>query len=173
MDERALFGVRTCEPISEEPESPAVSGPRRHHRPRTLLTRTNSAPQFLISTTTTSPVYFNMSASLMPRSDSYPARVRGTSHMDFKAATTGVAAKAMRNELSTLVSTVSDPQTRKVRLAPVLYVQTDGRPIIRPSMPRCSHFSISSLAISPNAPSTSICKYRVIVPISPPPLIRL
>lgn len=113
MDERALFGVRTCEPISEEPESPAVSGPRRHHRPRTLLTRTNSAPQFLISTTTTSPVYFNMSASLMPRSDSYPARVRGTSHMDFKAATTGVAAKAMRNELSTLVSTVSDPQTRK------------------------------------------------------------
>lgn len=59
-----------------------------------------------------------MSASLMPRSDSYNARVRGASHIDFKTATTGVAAKAMRNELSALVSTVSDPPTRKVRSSP-------------------------------------------------------
>ncbi|KIP11653.1 hypothetical protein PHLGIDRAFT_17956 [Phlebiopsis gigantea 11061_1 CR5-6] len=33
--------------------------------------------------------------------------------MDFKTATTGVAAKAMRNEISGLVKTVSDPSTRK------------------------------------------------------------
>ena len=53
-----------------------------------------------------------MSDSLMPRSDSF--RVRGTSHIDFKTATTGVAAKAMRNEISNLVKTVQDPETKKV-----------------------------------------------------------
>ncbi|KAI0769683.1 UTP-glucose-1-phosphate uridylyltransferase [Trametes elegans] len=53
------------------------------------------------------------SDSLMPRSDSFNARVRGTSHIDFKTATTGVAAKAMRNELSALVNTVKDPETKK------------------------------------------------------------
>ncbi|KAJ8463030.1 hypothetical protein ONZ51_g10525 [Trametes cubensis] len=56
-----------------------------------------------------------MADSLMPRSDSFNARVRGASHIDFKTATTGVAAKAMRNELSALVNTVKDPETRKVR----------------------------------------------------------
>jgi len=56
---------------------------------------------------------FSISSSLMPRSDSDHPRVRGASHIDFKTATTGVAAKAMRNELSALVSTVSDPPTRK------------------------------------------------------------
>jgi UTP--glucose-1-phosphate uridylyltransferase len=55
----------------------------------------------------------SMSSSLMPRSDSFNARVRGTSHIDFKTATTGVAAKAMRNEISRLVSTVEDPATKK------------------------------------------------------------
>ena len=50
----------------------------------------------------------------MPRSDSF--RVRGTSHIDFKTATTGVAAKSMRNEISRLVSTVGDPATKKVCL---------------------------------------------------------
>ena len=54
--------------------------------------------------------------SLMPKSDSFNARVRGASHIDFKTATTGVAAKAMRNELSALVNTVKDPDTRKVRI---------------------------------------------------------
>jgi len=49
--------------------------------------------------------------SLMPRSES--ARLRGQSQMDFKTATTGVATKAMRNEISSLVKTVSDPQTKK------------------------------------------------------------
>ncbi|KAL1741846.1 UTP--glucose-1-phosphate uridylyltransferase family [Schizophyllum fasciatum] len=53
-------------------------------------------------------------ASLMPsRADSFNTRTRGTSHIDFKTATTGVAAKAMRNELSHLVSTISDPQEKK------------------------------------------------------------
>ena len=55
-----------------------------------------------------------MSSSLMPRSDSFNARVRGTSHIDFKTATTGVAAKAMRNEISRLVATVEDTATKKV-----------------------------------------------------------
>ena len=55
-------------------------------------------------------------ASLMPnRAESFNTRTRGTSHIDFKTATTGVAAKAMRNELSHLVSTISDPQEKKVR----------------------------------------------------------
>ena len=45
---------------------------------------------------------------------SFNARVRGTSHIDFKTATTGVAAKSMRNELSRLVSTVEDPAAKKV-----------------------------------------------------------
>ena len=56
--------------------------------------------------------------SLMPKSDSFNARVRGTSHIDFKTATTGVAAKAMRNELSSLVNTVKEAQTKRVRLPP-------------------------------------------------------
>ena len=59
------------------------------------------------------------SDSLMPRSESFNARVRGASHIDFKTSTTGVAAKAMRNELSALVNTVKDPETRKVRLRPL------------------------------------------------------
>ncbi|KAI0032459.1 UTP-glucose-1-phosphate uridylyltransferase [Vararia minispora EC-137] len=47
------------------------------------------------------------------RPDSLNARVRGTSHIDFKTATTGVQGKAMRNELSRLVSTVQDPDQRR------------------------------------------------------------
>jgi UTP--glucose-1-phosphate uridylyltransferase len=52
-------------------------------------------------------------ANLIPRSDSFNVRVRGTSHIDFKTATTGVSAKAMRNELSRLVATVDDPIAKK------------------------------------------------------------
>lgn len=60
-----------------------------------------------------------MSASLLaPRTDTFNARVRGTSHIDFKTATTGVAAKAMRNEIHRLISTVEDPVTKKVRSCP-------------------------------------------------------
>ncbi|KAG8742830.1 UTP-glucose-1-phosphate uridylyltransferase [Ceratobasidium sp. 414] len=41
-------------------------------------------------------------------------RQRGHSAMDFKSATTGVAAKAMRNELNRQVAEVKDPHQRKV-----------------------------------------------------------
>ncbi|KIJ40970.1 hypothetical protein M422DRAFT_209696 [Sphaerobolus stellatus SS14] len=51
--------------------------------------------------------------SLMPKSDSFNARTRGSSHIDFKTATTGVAAKAMKNELSRLVQTVKDQDAKR------------------------------------------------------------
>lgn len=51
-----------------------------------------------------------MNGSLLPKA---AERVRGASHIDFKTATTGVAAKAMRNELGNLVKSVEDPETRK------------------------------------------------------------
>ena len=50
-------------------------------------------------------------ATLMP---SFNARVRGSSHIDFKTATTGISAKAMRNDISHLVATVEDPATKRV-----------------------------------------------------------
>lgn len=50
-----------------------------------------------------------------PTADPVSSRMRGRSHFDFKTATTGVAAKAMRNELGRLVATVEDPATKKVR----------------------------------------------------------
>jgi hypothetical protein len=40
-------------------------------------------------------------------------RVRGQSHFDFKTATTGVAAKSMRNEIAKLVASVQDPHQKK------------------------------------------------------------
>ncbi|KAG2031578.1 UTP-glucose-1-phosphate uridylyltransferase [Suillus americanus] len=46
-------------------------------------------------------------ATLTPR-DNLNARVKGSSHIDFKTATTGVAAKSMRNEISHLVSTCDE-----------------------------------------------------------------
>lgn len=54
-----------------------------------------------------------MSNSLLPQGDSISSRVRGTSHIDFKTATTGVAAKAMRNELGRLVNTIREPEMKK------------------------------------------------------------
>ncbi|KLO20353.1 UDPGP-domain-containing protein [Schizopora paradoxa] len=51
-----------------------------------------------------------MNGSLLPKA---AERVRGASHIDFKTATTGVAAKAMRNELGNLVKSVEDPETRR------------------------------------------------------------
>lgn len=38
----------------------------------------------------------------------------------FKSATTGVATKTMRNELNRLVQTVSDPNTKRVRLCSII-----------------------------------------------------
>jgi UTP--glucose-1-phosphate uridylyltransferase len=52
-------------------------------------------------------------SSLAPNTNT-SSRVRGTSHIDFKTATTGVAAKAMHNELARLVASVKDPATKKV-----------------------------------------------------------
>ncbi|KAF8210417.1 UTP-glucose-1-phosphate uridylyltransferase [Mycena galopus ATCC 62051] len=103
------------ESITEEPEEASSAlAHKRFHRTRAPLPRTQSAPQ-LISTTTTQPFhnYPMANASLLPRADSFNARVRGTSHIDFRTATTGVAAKTMRNEIGHLVATVADPQTKK------------------------------------------------------------
>ena len=109
----------------------------RRHKTRSLLTRTTSAPASILSLTTTTPIHINnprcapccpphraaltpfraAMASLMPnRAESFNTRTRGTSHIDFKTATTGVAAKAMRNEISHLVATVDDPLTKKVAI---------------------------------------------------------
>lgn len=125
------------EPITEEPEDLAPER-TRFHRTRAPLPRTQSAPQ-LIFTTTTKPFHnytYSLSlfiadrvlysssmanANLMPRADSFNARVRGTSHIDFRTATTGVAAKTMRNEIGHLVATVSDPQTKRVRCSLFLF----------------------------------------------------
>ena len=54
-----------------------------------------------------------MASNLLPRAESFNSRVRGSSHIDFKTATTGVAAKSMRNEISHLISTIEDPNTKK------------------------------------------------------------
>jgi UTP--glucose-1-phosphate uridylyltransferase len=100
---------------------------KRHHKPKSPINQATSDPQIL-STNTTHPVHIPSSpshlhppspssstmATLAPRADSFNARVRGTSHIDFKTATTGVAAKAMRNEISRLVGTVEDLATKKV-----------------------------------------------------------
>ena len=96
----------------------------------------------------------------MPKSDSFNARVRGHSHIDFKTATTGVAAKAMRNEISNLVKSVSDPQTKAVRVL-VMHdaIYTDLHPpfIIRLSTLRCNPSSTSLLVTSQSALKPRSC----------------
>ena len=149
----------------------------RRHKTRSLLTRTTSAPASILSLTTTAPIHINnprcapcrpphraaltpfraAMASLMPnRAESFNTRTRGTSHIDFKTATTGVAAKAMRNELSHLVSTISDPQEKKVRPPRAAYASrlTSAR---RTLTWRCNPSSSSSPATSPSAPRARIC----------------
>ncbi|KAG1777483.1 UTP-glucose-1-phosphate uridylyltransferase [Suillus placidus] len=82
---------------------------KRHHKPRSPLIRAQTEPCYL-STATTRPIHIPSSktmATLTPR-DNLNARVKGSSHIDFKTATTGVAAKSMRNEISHLVSTCDD-----------------------------------------------------------------
>ena len=95
-----------CQPISEEPESVEFEELKRQHRHRPPRNRYLNQPNLK------SFSYPFTSMSL--RADSFNARVRGTSHIDFKTATTGVAAKSMRNELSRLVSTIDDPVAKKV-----------------------------------------------------------
>lgn len=96
-----------------------------------------------------------MPDTLDPRSAPGP-RSRGTSHVDFKTATTSVAAKAVRNELDALITTVGDPATRKVGpflvASPMLLIV-----VFRPLTRRCNLFSTSSIDILPNGPQPLIC----------------
>jgi UTP--glucose-1-phosphate uridylyltransferase len=116
---------------------------KRHHRPRPILPRSSSAPNLIDILLSDHPISLNQPhphpppslpqpppqkksqrrlsgrngmASLLPRNDAFNARTRGASHIDFRTATTGVIGKAMRNELSQLVNTVQDSQTRKASL---------------------------------------------------------
>jgi ribosomal protein L6P/L9E len=51
----------------------------------------------------------------------YSSRVSCFILQDFRSATTGVAAKTMRNELNNMVNGVSDPSAKKVRLSHLGY----------------------------------------------------
>ncbi|KAI0305751.1 UTP--glucose-1-phosphate uridylyltransferase-domain-containing protein [Multifurca ochricompacta] len=112
---------------------------KRHHRPRPILPRSSSSPNLIDILLSDHPISLNhldpypphsspsypqqkskssssstkQMATLLPRPDSFNVRTRGASHIDFKTATTGVIGKSMRNELSQLVNTVQDSQTRK------------------------------------------------------------
>lgn len=97
-----------CQPISEEPESFEFEEFKRQHRHRPP--RNRYLNQSILK-------YFSYSFTSMSLRAEFNARVRGTSHIDFKTATTGVAAKSMRNELSRLVSTIDDPVAKKVHFS--------------------------------------------------------
>lgn len=110
---------------------------KRHHRPRPILPRSSSTPNLLDYLLSDHPISLNhhplpsptrqkhppsprLSSSLKSQqqmanllSSSLSSRHRGTSHIDFRTATTGIQGKSMRNELSHLVNTVQDPQTKK------------------------------------------------------------
>lgn len=113
---------------------------KRHHRPRQPLPRSSSSPNLIDILLSDHPISLNQlsnhpppsppplppqkkssrtappkkeMANLLPRADSYNARVRGASHIDFRTATTGIVGKAMRNELSQLVNSVQNPEQRK------------------------------------------------------------
>ena len=118
---------------------------KRHHRPRPIIPPSSPSPStnlidILLSdhpiclnqlpslphlspllplpsqkSSKPTPTTPNKKMSLRPQ-DSLSARTRGASHIDFRTATTGVIGKATRNELSQLVNTVHDPQTRKASL---------------------------------------------------------
>jgi hypothetical protein len=128
---RAFVGSsNVCDPIEERNEDaedlePADYRKRAHKHRRFQRSLSFPPPQSsLISTRTTQPVHILPATSTrsQPASppmsslkpDSVSARVRGTSHIDFKTATTGVQGKAMRNELARIVSTISDANERKV-----------------------------------------------------------
>ncbi|KAF9033500.1 hypothetical protein BDZ89DRAFT_551951 [Hymenopellis radicata] len=104
------------------------ASPIRHHTVPYPSTSTPTAK------TCSSPPY--VSSSLMPRPDSFNARVRGPSHIDFKTATTGIAAKA-----------------RLAILSPPSMILARRRRLIR----RCSRSSIFSRVISPSGESTHTC----------------
>ena len=121
---------------------------KRHHRARPILPCSSSSPNLLDILLSDHPISINQPqphpppslplpsphkksqrrnsarngmASLLPRNDSFNARTRGASHIDFRTATTGVIGKSMRNELSQLVNTVPEPKTRKARSISKIY----------------------------------------------------
>ena len=120
---------------------------KRHHRPRPIIPRSSSAPNLIDILLSDHPTSLNQPhphpppppspppqkrqerrlserngmANLLPRNDSFGARTRGASHIDFRTATTGVIGKSMRNELSQLVNTVQDSQTRKASSVSTIY----------------------------------------------------
>jgi UTP--glucose-1-phosphate uridylyltransferase len=126
-------------PTTRLADSDHLSVYKRHHRPRPIIPRPSSTPNLIDILLSDHPISLNHPlphppplpssplqtrsqrrlsggngmASLLPRPDSFNARTRGASHIDFRTATTGVIGKAMRNELSQLVNTVQDSQTRK------------------------------------------------------------
>ena len=107
-------------PIPEDPSEDLEDGlqerrhKKKHHQPRPSLPRTLSAPD-LLTTLTSTPTHSHNLRNLPPMSSlAAPShRVRGASHFDFKTSTSGIATKAMKNELSHLVASVQDPPTRK------------------------------------------------------------
>ena len=127
-------------PTTRLADSDHLSVYKRHHRPRPILPRPSSTPNLLDILLSDHPISLNhhplpsptlqkhppsprlpsslksqqQMANLSPQS--FNARTRGASHIDFRTATTGVIGKSMRNELSQLVNTVQDSQTRKASL---------------------------------------------------------
>lgn len=83
----------------------------------------------------------------------------------FKSATTGVATKTMRNELNRLVNTVSDPNTKKVRVPLCLQYRICPGSLhgtSRHSTPKCNHSSSSSLATSQKKHRATSCTHHLI-----------
>jgi UTP--glucose-1-phosphate uridylyltransferase len=132
-------------------DSDHLSVYKRHHRPRPIIPRSSSTPNLIDILLSDHPISLNqphphspplpspppqkrqqrrssarngmssLTASLLPRNDSFGVRTRGASHIDFRTATTGVIGKSMRNELSQLVNTVQDSQTRKASSVSTIY----------------------------------------------------
>jgi hypothetical protein len=163
---------------------------KRHHRPRSILPRSSSSPNLIDILLSDHPISLNQlhplpslspplpspppqkllkqspkkkMANLLPRGDSIHARTRGASHIDFRTATTGVIGKATRNELSQLVNTVQDPQTRRVSFIPPVLIFFHIHLHLRRSIQKCSPFSISLLAILLSVPRLTNCQSNLVV----------
>jgi len=133
-------------PTTRLADSDHLSVYKRHHRPRPIIPRSSSTPNLIDILLSDHPIYLNQPhlhppppspppqkrqqhrssaengmASLIPRNDSFGARTRGASHIDFRTATTGVIGKSMRNELSQLVNTVQDSPKRKAGSISTIY----------------------------------------------------
>src|SRR6266404_6325974 len=167
---------------------------KRHHRPRPILPRSSSTPNLLDILLSDRPISLDhhplpsptlqkhppsprlpsssirsqqQMSNLLPR-DSLNARTRCASHIDFSIATTGVIGKSMRNELSQLVSTVQDPQTRKASLISPACKRTVIDVLVllsifRRLIPRCNPFSISSPVISQNVLKLKNCQSTTLI----------